>query len=548
MANGIPDDQVLDVQATSVPADINSDAAQAAIDHAQAVTNSPLTITAGGHTFVVDSATLHDWVQLEETTLGQWTLVVDEPTVTRYVNTIKTQVDQPPVDAQWHFGNGAEPVVIPSQTGYEVDAATAVQQIESALAAASGPVGTIALAVVAIEPDFTTAEAQAKAGNVKLLGEWTTHYIPSHFNSDGLNIRRPAALIDGTVIQPGNVFDFYRLTAPYTIANGYGEGAALIHGHIKADGVLGGGLCSASTTMFNAALRAGFQMGARFNHAYYINRYPVGLDATIWVSGNSVKNMTFTNDSKYPIVIKSISKKRSITFQVWGVTDGRTVTIADPVVTNEVTAQSFYQFTNDLAARVTAATDDYLVDGFDAVVGRTVRDAAGQIIHQDSFRSHYTKVDVVVLLGRCNNDPVSGTRIPYTATPPPCGGGGPTPTPKPTPTGGGPTPTPTSGPTAPRASFTRPTRRRQLLVQTRVPAPAAACSYTWDFGDGNTDTGRERQPHFRSPGDPTRSHSPSPTPSARTRHQDTSPTGAHRRRRPAPTARPSASPTAHATP
>src|SRR5205085_1617477 len=42
MANGNPADQVLDVQATSIPADINSAAAQAAISHAEAVTGTPI--------------------------------------------------------------------------------------------------------------------------------------------------------------------------------------------------------------------------------------------------------------------------------------------------------------------------------------------------------------------------------------------------------------------------------------------------------------------------------------------------------------------------
>ena len=59
--------------------------------------------------------------------------------------------------------------------------------------------------------------------------------------------------------------------------------------------MLGGGLCSASTTLFNAALRAGFEMHARRNHAYYIDRYPVGLDATIWISGSYVQTMSFAN-------------------------------------------------------------------------------------------------------------------------------------------------------------------------------------------------------------------------------------------------------------
>src|SRR5262249_11947320 len=122
MGNGNADDQTLDVQVTSVPADINSPDAQAAIARAQAVTASALTLTAAGHTFYVDSNTLRTWVQLEMTTPGQWALTVDDDIVTAYINTIKTQVDQPAVDASWHFGDDATPVVVPSQEGESVDA------------------------------------------------------------------------------------------------------------------------------------------------------------------------------------------------------------------------------------------------------------------------------------------------------------------------------------------------------------------------------------------------------------------------------------------
>ena len=57
-------------------------------------------------------------------------------------------------------------------------------------------------------------------------------------------------------------------------------------------GALGGGMCSSSTTLFNAALRAGLQMGARSNHKYYINRYPLGLDATVSKTRNGSQTMS----------------------------------------------------------------------------------------------------------------------------------------------------------------------------------------------------------------------------------------------------------------
>lgn len=473
MANGEPADQTLDVPVTVIPADIGSDAAQAAIARAQAVTSHALIITAGSSSFTVDTATLRSWVTLEQTSPGQWTLTVDEAAVGTFIGTIKAQIDQAPVEASWHFTSSGDAVVEPGQTGYDVDAVAGTQQVVTTLsnAQAGQPVGPVALTVVATEPDFTTAEAQAAIDKIVLLGSWTTHYIPSHFNGDGINIRRPAELINGTVIQPGGVFDFVKIAGPITVANGYTDGAAIIHGKTKGEGVLGGGLCSASTTMFNAALRAGFQMGARYNHFYYISRYPIGLDATIWISGSSVKNMTFTNDSKYPIVIRSINKRRSVTFQVWGVSDGRTVSLADPVVSNPVVAGQYYQFTDTLPARQTERTE-YGADGFDAVVVRTVRSANGSILHQDTFQSDYGMVNGIVLLGRYPGDPPAGTLIPYGPLPP-APGPTPAPTPKPT-TTPAPTPKPTAAPTPePTAA---PTPEPTAAPTASAPPPTASPS------------------------------------------------------------------------
>jgi PKD repeat protein len=269
------------------------------------------------------------------------------------------------------------------------------------------------------------------------------------------------------------------------VGNGYGEGAAIVGGKTKGEGVLGGGLCSASTTMFNAALRAGFQMGQRYNHGYYISRYPVGLDATIWVSGSSVKNMTFTNDSKYPIVIRAINKKRAVTFEVWGVGDGRTVNLSDPIVTNEVAATQWYQFTDELGPRQTERTE-YGADGFDSVVTRTVRDANGNVIHSDSFRSDYKRVDGIVMVGRYPGDPPAGTKIPYTNSLPPAPG---------------PTPTPTPGPeTSPTASFTKSNQGGGTFSFNASASTGGGLTYDWDFGDGNTGNGKNVS-HTFAPGE-----------------------------------------------
>ena len=67
-----------------------------------------------------------------------------------------------------------------------------------------------------------------------------------------------------------------------TYARGYRDGGAILNGRTEPTGALAGGICSCSTTLFNAAARAGLEILERANHYYYIDRYPTGLDATVW--------------------------------------------------------------------------------------------------------------------------------------------------------------------------------------------------------------------------------------------------------------------------
>ena len=42
---------------------------------------------------------------------------------------------------------------------------------------------------------------------------------------------------------------------------------------------------------------------------------------------------------------------------------------------------------------------------------RTVKDAAGNVLHQDTFTSNYKTITGLVLVGRFPGDPASGTKV-----------------------------------------------------------------------------------------------------------------------------------------
>jgi vancomycin resistance protein YoaR len=222
--------------------------------------------------------------------------------------------------------------------------------------------------------------------------------VPGESNYWGANISIPARDLDGYVLAPDEWFSFWNGIGPVTTARGYGSGGVIINGRSYPTGALAGGICSTSTTLFNAAMRAGLEIGERTNHSYYIDRYPVGLDATVLRTDTSVTDMTFRNDTEHPVVIRSYTGSGFVRFDVWGVPDGRTVSLSKAVTSNHAAARDTV-VVNASMKPGTAKRVEYPHAGFHSVVSRTVRTAAGAVIHHDVWQSSYRVVNGITEVG-----------------------------------------------------------------------------------------------------------------------------------------------------
>lgn len=402
-------DTEIEIEGAPIAPAVSTETAQAVADQANLVSAQPMTLSALGGQARIEAETIAGWTRLEQTGVGEWEVIIEQAPVEQVIDAMKFTVDVPATNATYTFEEG-EAVVVPDAGGEEINRAAALSAVMDALNGRSSGTSSasLALATTPLEPEFTTAQAQGLVSQIERLSRWTTRYSPSAGNGFGQNIRRPTNLIDGTVVEPGEVFDFVGVAGPITVGNGYTSGAAIIHGNTQLDGVLGGGLCSCSTTLFNAALRAGFEMGARRNHAYYIDRYPVGLDATIWINGSYVQTMTFTNDSQYPILIRGINRARSVTFEIYGVPDGRQVDLSEARVWQPKEAWTRFEYTTDIPPG-TQQRLEYPVDGFQSSVTRTVRAANGALLHEDEWNSSYRRVIGHILIGWQPGDPPPGT-------------------------------------------------------------------------------------------------------------------------------------------
>ncbi|HEX6656010.1 MAG TPA: VanW family protein [Candidatus Limnocylindria bacterium] len=378
---------------------VSSDQATEAARAASQVTAQPLILRGAGRKLSLSRAQLTNVVSFG-TIDGGWGMTLDPDAVEALLKPIGKQLASSPTNARYTWGASGISGVIPAQPGRKLKIDASLANVTAALQArasgASAPSATLAVGVA--KPNLTTAAARAAMPKMRVLGTWTTYYVPGEGNFNGANISIPAQDINGQMLAPGEWFDFWRGIGPITTARGYGYGGAIIGGRSVANGALAGGICSTSTTLFNAAMRSGLQIGDKTNHYYYIDRYPMGLDATVFQTDTYEVNMTFRNDTANPIVIRSYTGFGFVRFDVWGVPDGRSVSLSTPVKSNYRTARETTVFNPNLPPG-TAIRREYMHDGFDTSVTRWVRDAKGNIIHQDTWYSHYSVVNGVTEVG-----------------------------------------------------------------------------------------------------------------------------------------------------
>lgn len=139
---------------------------------------------------------------------------------------------------------------------------------------------------------------------------YATYYSYYVNNKDRTtNLKIASKKISGTIIQPGETFDFNKVVGSRTAAKGYKK-AHVFTGENSTTMGLAGGICQVASTVFNTALISNVKIVERHQHSQRVSYVPLGRDAAI--SGN-VQNLRWKNNTKYAIKIKMTVKGGKIT-------------------------------------------------------------------------------------------------------------------------------------------------------------------------------------------------------------------------------------------
>lgn len=114
------------------------------------------------------------------------------------------------------------------------------------------------------------------------------------------NVTLAIKRLDGIVLQPGAEFSFNHIVGSWSADRGY------VKAPVSFDGELipswGGGVCQASTTLYNAVLLSGMDIQERHRHKFPARYAPPGQDAAV---AQYNIDLRFRNPYKWPVKIEA---------------------------------------------------------------------------------------------------------------------------------------------------------------------------------------------------------------------------------------------------
>lgn len=155
-------------------------------------------------------------------------------------------------------------------------------------------------------------DIEALKNSVGLRSSFSTNYEKSSKDRKS-NIKNALSKFNGMIVQPGQVVSFNQTTGERTIENGYNNAHILVGGKY-IDGV-GGGVCQASTTLYNALLLADIDVLSVNHHTIPASYVPLSFDAM--VSGDYA-DLVFQNNFDNPIYIKTKADDKNVTVEIYG--------------------------------------------------------------------------------------------------------------------------------------------------------------------------------------------------------------------------------------
>ena len=236
-------------------------------------------------------------------------ITYDEEAVEAFVDQLYDDIYVAPVDAEVAVTSTRPEIIQASKNGVELDRERATDNLVALIETGEG---STQLPVEPLLPAVTSDNME-----MKVVAKFSTD-VTFRGSDSRSNVATALSFFNGYVVYPGDTCDFNAVVGPRTIQRGFKE-APEYAGNEKVKGV-GGGVCQASTTLYDAVLMANMTILERHNHKMTVSYVEPSQDAAVeyGTNGSDGKNFIFRNDTEHAIYIYPSVDREFATVTIYG--------------------------------------------------------------------------------------------------------------------------------------------------------------------------------------------------------------------------------------
>ena len=236
-------------------------------------------------------------------------LTYNEDLIDSFIDGIRALIDKDPINAEILIDTNGPKLIRQSSTGRSLDTTALRESLTDLVVTGTGDT---ALYVETLYPEISSEDAESGMARLVRIRTDVTFRGPSSL----FNVRLALSKFNSMIVVPGDVVDFNAVVGSRTEGNGFLE-APEYAGDRTTNGV-GGGVCQASTTLYDAMLKAGMTILERSPHTMTVSYVDPSLDAAVSENVNGPKNLVFRNDRTSPIYIYTDVTSEYATVYVYG--------------------------------------------------------------------------------------------------------------------------------------------------------------------------------------------------------------------------------------
>lgn len=305
--------------------------------------------------------------------------------LTPYYEQYCTEVQNAEYDEETHTISEEVP-------GYGFDLEAAQQQLATA-----EPGSTVVIQMEDIEPEVTKLDLSSEMFGTA-LHKVSTKYAVNSNRTNNLDLACKA--INGTILNPGEIFSFNDVVGERTAAKGYLPATVFVTGG-ASESELGGGVCQVASSIYYCSLFLNLEQVHREPHMYVVDYVDFGMDATVYWGSIDYQ---FKNTLDYPIKIQANIDGGTVNITFWGPEELDFTVETDYAIleTYPWTTVEQVDETKPVGYRERTVSP---YTGYKVVAYITVKDLDGNVLESRDVYSTYRKRDQVYVVGPAEEVP-----------------------------------------------------------------------------------------------------------------------------------------------